>query len=157
MFTKTPLFLALLAAPICLHATSTDSQKQEYEQVRKIALRDPKVRAAYAEADRKLDAKILEIDPALASYLHHRPTENPVPAATATTATTAASVTPKPFATTAQPYRRSHVVAKGDTLGSIAIKYGVTVASLKTANHIVDEKKLAVGQVLAVPNGKDSH
>jgi LysM repeat protein len=43
------------------------------------------------------------------------------------------------------------VVTKGETLGGIAAHYGVTVATLKTTNHIVDEKKLAVGQVLNVP------
>ena len=147
MFTKTPLFLALLTAPLCLHAASTDVQKQEYEQVRKIALRDPKVRAAYAEADRKLESKILEIDPALAGYLHRRPAAASAPAPAKPTATK-----PKPQATETHVYRRSHVVAKGETLGAIAAKYGVTVASLKTANQITDEKKLAVGQVLAVPN-----
>ena len=148
MLSKTPLFFALIAAPICLHAAPADSQKQEYEQVRKIALRDPKVRAAYAEADRKLEAKILEIDPALAPYLRRRPTENSAPAAAVTPAK------PKPVTAQSPVYRRSHVVVKGDTLGSIAVKYGVTVASLKTVNHIADEKKLAVGQVLAVPNSR---
>src|SRR3954463_5870939 len=104
MFTKTLLFFALIAAPICLHAASADTQKQEYEQVRKIALRDPKVRAAYAEADRRLEAKILEIDPALASYLRHHPADNPAPAAAP------APAKPKPAAASTEVYRRSHVV-----------------------------------------------
>jgi LysM repeat protein len=148
MLTKALLLSALIAAPTYLHAASVDSQKQEYEQVRKIALRDPKVRAAYAEADRKLEAKILAIDPALASYLRRRPADRATPAAAAA----ATPVKPKPFAVTTPVYRRSHVVVKGDTLASISVKYGVTVASLKSANHITDERKLGVGQVLAVPN-----
>jgi LysM repeat protein len=146
MFIKAPLFLALIAAPICLHAAPADSRKQEYEQVRKIALRDPKVRAAYAEADRKLEAKILQIDPALASYVRGGHAEG--------AASALAPVKPKPRPVDPQVYRRSHVVVKGDTLVSIAAKYRVTVATLKTTNRITDEKKLAVGQVLAIPNGR---
>ncbi len=42
---------------------------REYEQVRKIALRDPKVRSAYATADRRLEEKILQVDPVLRGYV----------------------------------------------------------------------------------------
>lgn len=156
MFIKAPLFLALLVAPVCLHAAPVDSQKQEYEQVRKIALRDPKVRAAYAEADRKLEAKILQIDPSLKSYVQRRATGIPAPTPAAVKPKTVSATPAKPKTLPADPkvYRRSYVVMKGDTLASIAAKYRVTVVSLKTVNHITDEKKLAVGHVLAIPNAK---
>jgi LysM repeat protein len=148
MFIKAPLllFLGLLLTPFSLHAVSSASQEAEYQQVRTIALRDPKVRAAYAEADRKLEAKILQIDPALAPYLHHRGAESVKPAT--------APAKPNSASTASQPFRRAHVVVKGDTLGSIAAKFHVSVAALKSANHISDEKKLAVGQVLAIPNSQ---
>lgn len=154
MFIKAPLVLALIAAPICLHAAPADAQKQEYEQVRKIALRDPKVRAAYAEADRKLEDKILQIDPSLKSYVRSGASSAPatLPAKPKTVSTTPAK--PKPLPADSKVYRRSYVVVKGDTLASIAAKYHVTVASLKSANNITDEKKLAVGHVLAIPNAK---
>jgi LysM repeat protein len=42
-------------------------------------------------------------------------------------------------------------VAKGDTLSSIAVHYNVSVASLKSANGITDERKLRVGQKLVIP------
>jgi nucleoid-associated protein YgaU len=140
-----PLVAVLLISP-ALDAAAAGSLEQEYQQVRKIALRDPKVRAAYDEADRKLDAKILQIDPALADYLHHRSTP------TAETASTE----PKPAAhskpvSVPEGSGATHTVKKGETLGAIAAHYGVTVAELKTTNHIVDEKKLAVGQVLNIP------
>ena len=136
--------VVLLAAP-ALQASSTGNLEQEYQQVRRIALRDPKVQAAYEEADRKLQAKIVQIDPALANYQHFRASE---PETTATA--------PKP-ATHAKPpvasesTQATHTVLKGDTLSGIASHYGVTVAALKSANHIVDEKKLGVGQVLKIP------
>ncbi len=153
MANQIPLFsfLALLVAPMALHAAPASTQEQEYEQMRKVALRDPKVRAAYAEADRKLEAKILQIDPALAPYLRQRT------GGSTTTATAKPAPAPRPAsAPAAHPFQHAHVVVKGDTLGSIALKYGVTVAALKTANHISDEKKLAVGHVLAIPEGRAS-
>ncbi len=151
-----PLLSLLMMAPFTTRAAASTTQEQEYEQMRKVALRDPKVRAAYEEADRKLEAKILQIDPALASY-HHHPSQSS--AATANTAAAAAQArpTPKPVSVATQPFQRSYVVVKGDTLTSISAKYAVTVAALKTTNHITDERKLGVGQVLAVPNGKETH
>jgi len=140
-----PAITAVLFAAPALHAASGATLDQEYQQVRKIALRDPKVKAAYEEADRKLEAKIVQIDPALA---HYQPGRSAAPEA--------AAPTPKPV-THSKPapvvggFHSAHTVAKGETLGGIASKYGVTVAALKTANHIVDEKKLAVGQVLSIP------
>jgi LysM repeat protein len=169
MLIKSPLFLALglAAAPLALHAAPASTQEQEYEQVRKIALRDPKVRAAYADADRKLEAKILQIDPALEPYLRQRaagttapqtptkstptPAPTPKPKAAPTPAPKpAATPTPKLVAAKPKP-ARTHVVMKGDTLNSIAAKYGVTAATLKSANKITDERKLAIGQVLTIP------
>ena len=136
-------FLALavtfLASPV-VHAASTGNLEQEYQQVRKIALRDPKVKAAYEEADRKLQAKIVQIDPALANY-HRRASESETPKAPAS---------PK-LEPAAGGFHTTHTVTKGETLGGIASQYGVSVAALKSANHIVDEKKLGVGQVLNIP------
>ena len=144
MFNKLLLFpiLALLASPLCARSASPTTQEQDYEQVRRIALRDAKVRAAYAEADRKLEARILQIDPTLAPYVRRRAAGNPAAAKPASTPKTVAD----------RPFRRAHTVVKGDTLGSLAVKYGVSVAALKATNRIADEKKLPVGQVLAIPN-----
>jgi hypothetical protein len=58
------VLLAVVLAPASLFAApSQESLAREYEQVRKIAMRDPKVRAAYAAADQRLDEKIVKIDP----------------------------------------------------------------------------------------------
>jgi membrane-bound lytic murein transglycosylase D len=46
---------------------------------------------------------------------------------------------------------REHVVRKGDTLGSIAKKYGMTVAQLLQANHFNKVSVLRVGQTLVIP------
>ena len=50
------------------------------------------------------------------------------------------------------PEARVHVVARGDTLSGIAVRYGVSVAALVTANRLPSERAtLKVGQRLTVP------
>lgn len=51
----------------------------------------------------------------------------------------------------AEAARATHVVAKGDSLWSIAKKYGVTVAELSAANQLAPSATLRLGQSLAVP------
>jgi murein DD-endopeptidase MepM/ murein hydrolase activator NlpD len=47
---------------------------------------------------------------------------------------------------------RAHVVARGDTLGGIALRYHVSVAALVAANNLAGERaRLRVGQRLVVP------
>lgn len=46
--------------------------------------------------------------------------------------------------------RRTHTVARGDTLGRIAARYNVTLAALKSANGLKGDRIL-VGQVLVIP------
>ncbi len=46
---------------------------------------------------------------------------------------------------------RTHVVARGETLASIARKQGISLSSLETANPYVNPKKLKAGQVLNLP------
>ena len=47
-----------------------------------------------------------------------------------------------------------HVVAKGETLTSIAKHYNISIADLKNANKIDNERKLQIGQILSVPAAK---
>ena len=137
-FLRSLLPLAAFATliPSTLSAASAELQA-EYAQVRKIALKDSGVRAAYAKADAKLNAKILEIDPSLKPIVENR-------------AVAPKAVAKKPLQG-APAGSSSYLVAKGDTLTSIAARYGVTAADLKSANGIVDERKLQVGQKLTIP------
>jgi len=160
-FLLTLSLLSLTLASSSFAAPSSADLAHEYDQVKRIAQRDPKVRAAYEAADRKLADKIVEIDPALKGYTPGKPftpapTPAPKPAAAAKPAPApAAKPQPKPAAPAPKKshYQRAHVVEKGDTLGSIAAKYKVSTADLRAANEIRDERKLIVGQVLAIPNG----
>jgi len=72
------------------------------------------------------------------------PSPTPAPASTTTAATTEA---PKPT----QQSGNSHVVAKGETLTSIAKMHKVTVEELQKFNHIENDRKLQIGQTIMIP------
>ena len=165
------LTLGVVFLPHGLRAASSVAVEKEYQQVRTIALRDARVQSAYRDADRRLDAKIIQIDPALASYVNARQAARdgtPAPKAAAKPVTTkpftaakpVAKPTPKPApakppaASKVAATGATHTVASGETLGGIAVKHHVTVSALKAANHVADERKLRVGQVLTIPGGK---
>jgi LysM repeat protein len=71
--------------------------------------------------------------------------ETPSPSPT-TNATAEAS---KPAPT--QQSGNSHVVAKGETLTSIAKMHKVTVEELQKFNHIENDRKLQIGQTIMIP------
>ncbi|GAB4565282.1 MAG: hypothetical protein Kow0047_15720 [Anaerolineae bacterium] len=56
-----------------------------------------------------------------------------------------AAPTPTPSA------QRTHIVQRGETLQSIAIRYGVTVRALAEANNIQNVNQIYVGQKLIIP------
>ncbi len=170
-----PIFTLALAAfllPHGLRAAPSAATEKEYQQVRTIALRDARVQSAYRDADHRLDDKIIRIDPALELYVRSRqaaregvPAPKPVAKIPAKTQATkpmlakpfvAAKPAAKPAAASAKASAANgtHVVARGETLGGIAAKHHVSVASLKSANRIQDERKLRVGQTLTIPSAK---
>jgi len=72
----------------------------------------------------------------------------PIPEATPTS-----NRTPLPTPTaTATPVSITYTVAKGDTLGSIAVRYGVSTAEIAKANGITERTLLQIGQVLTIPS-----
>lgn len=70
---------------------------------------------------------------------------------TATAATAAPKTTgSKPVAGAANGAARTHEVVKGDTLSGIAKKYGVTQASIKTANNMTKDT-VVLGKKMIIP------
>jgi LysM repeat protein len=63
------------------------------------------------------------------------------------------SMTPNPTAPAAQPTREgtTYVVQPGDTLYTIAVRFGVSLQALIEANRIEDPNQLQAGQVLVIP------
>lgn len=134
--------------------TNADALR-EYEQVKKIAQRDPKVRAAYEAADARLEEKILQLDPALEGWVKAGKPTGSKPAAPAPHAaqpSKGAAPEPKAKAAPASRSPLTHTIKKGETLGEIAAKYHVSATELRTLNGIEDERRLIVGQVLNIPS-----
>lgn len=48
----------------------------------------------------------------------------------------------------------THVVTRGETLTSIAKQYKVGIDELQKFNHIENDRKLQIGQTLAIPGAK---
>lgn len=59
-----------------------------------------------------------------------------------------AAEAPKPT----QQSGNTHVVAKGETLTSIAKMHKVTVEELQKLNHIENDRKLQIGQTIMIPS-----
>jgi nucleoid-associated protein YgaU len=51
----------------------------------------------------------------------------------------------------ARSEKQSHIVQEGDTLGGIAVKYGVTVAGIEQLNHLSRGQLIHIGQKLLIP------
>jgi LysM repeat protein len=67
------------------------------------------------------------------------------PSAASPAAAAAAGSSPHPAGANA------HIVARGETLTSIAKMYKVSVEELQNANHIEDGRKLQAGQTISIP------
>ncbi len=77
--------------------------------------------------------------------------ESPSPTPAASTAATTTEA-PKPTVQSGN----SHVVAKGETLTSIAKMHKVTVEELQKFNHIENDRKLQIGQTIMIPPAASS-
>ena len=71
-----------------------------------------------------------------------------------TTSETVAGETPAPEveATVETPEDGTHVVQAGENLYRIGLRYGCSVEQMATANGIVNPARIAVGQVLQIPD-----
>src|SRR3954471_15363783 len=71
--------------------------------------------------------------------------ETPSPSPTSNPTTAAEASKP------AQQSGNNHIVAKGETLTSIAKMHKVTVEELQKFNHIENDRKLQIGQTIMIP------
>lgn len=62
---------------------------------------------------------------------------------------TVLAATPEPPAASATPV--THTIADGDTLGGIALRFGISVDALREANDNLDPRALQPGQALVIP------
>jgi LysM repeat protein len=85
------------------------------------------------------------------------PTVTPTALPTAQATPTPAPYTPEPTATpTLEPTPVVHTIAAGETLISIARKYGVSVQAIQEVNGITDPRTLRVSQKIRIPTDPDA-
>jgi len=59
--------------------------------------------------------------------------------------------TPAPTVETNHSGGNTHIVARGETLTSIAKMHNVTISELQKLNHIENDRKLQIGQTILLP------
>jgi LysM repeat protein len=82
------------------------------------------------------------------------PGKGPAPSVSSVTPAIVAADAPKTGAAAVEATKSTalhHTVKSGDTLGSIALKYGVRPRDLAVANNITDPTKLQLGKDLIIP------
>ena len=100
------------------------------------------------EQNAKIDALSQEILKLEQQISHIRPgvmIGESTPSAASPAAAAAAGSSPHPAGS------NTHIVARGETLTSIAKMYKITVDELQNANHIEDGRKLQAGQTIIIP------
>ena len=75
----------------------------------------------------------------------------PTPSVAASITTTASTTAPSPEGSAHPANGNSHVVARGETLTSIAKMHNVSVGELQKFNHIENDRKLQIGQTILLP------
>ena len=148
----TRLALALLAfifaATVCPNAVAqTNGDKSEKALLEALS---KKIDEQNAKID-ILSQQILKLEQQVAKV---RPGvmigETPSPTASHSASTEAPKATPSPQS------GNSHVVAKGETLTSIAKMHKVSVEELQKFNHIENDRKLQIGQTIMIPPSASS-
>src|SRR5436853_1526961 len=138
----TLVFALILCANISAQTFAQGSDKSE----KMLEALSKKIDDQNAKID-TLSQQILKLEQQMAK--NTRPgvmigeTPSPSPVSSAATTTEA----PKPT----QQSGNSHVVAKGETLTSIAKMHKVTVEELQKFNHIENDRKLQIGQTIMIP------
>lgn len=139
----------LLAAILCATAPAQTPSGDKSEKALLEAL-SKKIDEQNAKID-TLSQQILKLEQQVAKF---RPgvmigeTPSPTPASSTTTADAS-----KPAPTQSG---NSHVVAKGETLTSIAKMHKVSVEELQKFNHIENDRKLQIGQTIMIPPSASS-
>jgi LysM repeat protein len=96
-----------------------------------------------------LSQQILKLQQAIASQRPGVMIGEGAPSTSATSTSTSAS--PEPSVKAANDSGSNHIVARGETLTSIARMHNISVSDLQKFNHIDNPLKLQAGQTLLIP------
>jgi len=145
-----------LAADV-LQLPSTPAAQQQLEKLteenRRLHDQLTQWQAAYAalQASVKTNPPVAQNYYAAPAQITSATPDDVTPAAAATTGFSTTGAAHKPAVYKPMAKTRTHTVATGETLASIARKQGISLAALKAANPGVNPKKLKAGQSLNLP------
>ena len=137
-FALTLLFSCILFATLSPAQTPASESNELLTLSKKIDEQNTKIDA--------LSQQILKLQQAIEQG---KATSSPTTVGVATDESAAA--TPAPAVS-----GNSHVVTRGETLTSIAKQYKVGIEELQKFNHIENDRKLQIGQTLAIPGPVNS-
>ncbi len=136
------LFAVMVCATAAAQAPAGDKSEKMLEALsKKIDEQNAKI-DTLSQQILKLEQQVTKMRPGVMIG------ETPAP----TSASNATAEAPKPT----QQSGNSHVVAKGETLTSIAKMHKVTVEELQKFNHIENDRKLQIGQTIMIPPSASS-
>jgi LysM repeat protein len=124
------------------HATATQSAAAEIQELTK------KIDEQNAKID-MLSQQILKLQSQLSTQRPGVMIGEGAPSASTPATSTSTSVSPEPSAKAGDG--NSHIVARGETLTSIAKMHNVSIGELQKFNHIDNPLKLQAGQTLLIP------
>ena len=139
------LFAAMACTEACAQAAAAEkSEKALLEALsKKIDEQNAKI-DILSQQILKLEQQVVKVRPGV--MIGETPTPPPTQSAS----------TEAPKATPAAPSGNSHVVAKGETLTSIAKMHKVSVDELKKFNRIENDRTLQIGQTILIPSSATS-
>jgi LysM repeat protein len=137
-FAPTPHASATQSAPAQTAATQT-AQIQELTK---------KIEEQNAKID-MLSQQIFKLQQALSNQRPGVMIGESVPSASTSATSTSTSASPEPSVKAGDG--NSHIVARGETLTSIARMHNISVSELQKFNHIDNPLKLQAGQTLLIP------
>jgi LysM repeat protein len=140
------VILLLLAAVLPLRLNAQEAAAPAGSNESKIDLLVKKIDEQNSKID-TLSQQILKLEQQIANIRPGVMIGEATPPSTAATAVPAAPAAPHASAATGN----AHVVAKGETLTSIAKTYKVGVQDLQKFNHIENDRALQIGQTIMIP------
>ncbi len=145
------VFLAAFASSNSSAQTMAPTPNQAVSQAAQLQELTKKIEEQNAKID-MLSQEILKLQ---VEITNHRPGvmigEGAPATSTGTSATSTTTSSPAVEPSAKSGNGNSHVVARGETLTSIAKMYGVSVSELQKYNHIDNPLKLLAGQTLLIP------
>jgi LysM repeat protein len=144
------LVFAVLASPHGFAQTFAPTPNAAAAQTEELRALEKKIDEQNAKID-MLSQQILKLQLQLSE---HRPgvmIGEGAPAASTSTSTATSTSSPASSSSVSAGNGNSHIVARGETLTSIAKQYNVSVSELQKYNHIENPLKLLAGQTLLIP------